>query len=207
MRLQKLARELQRAAHVNMQPETEMRSGTIAVQARIRRASAIAPALALAALVANLSSSPALADATGHHLGLHARAANVAHNSQLADPQVGTTPVSERTAKATPPPTLHARSHVLPSPKPTPAIREVIITHDPSRYGINRYAAPAYIGAGRIATAVRVAPWEPYVDGGSIVASPVYTLAPSPVVSPPAPTVRRVYRSYHLHHRWTAPLY
>jgi hypothetical protein len=84
------------------------------------------------------------------------------------------------------------------APAPSaPPVTYLVVGYDPTRYGINRYARPAYVGAGRLPAVTRIAPWEPYVDGGSVVGRPVYTLAPALVAAPLAAVYRPVWRHYH----------
>jgi hypothetical protein len=93
----------------------------------------------------------------------------------------------------------HARHH-----RPAP-VSGVVVSYDPTRYGINRYSRPAYLGYGRLPAVTYLAPWEPYVDGGSVIGRPVYTLAPALVAAPLAPVYRPVWRHYH--HGWHAARY
>ncbi|NND49760.1 MAG: hypothetical protein HKN60_05865 [Rhizobiales bacterium] len=69
--------------------------------------------------------------------------------------------------------------------------------------GAQGYSAPAYRGHGRVATTVYTAPYEPYVDGGSVVGPrPVgtYERSDGARVIVMQPIVRRVpHRHFHRH--------
>jgi hypothetical protein len=83
----------------------------------------------------------------------------------------------------------------LPIAVAAPAVSYVVLSYDPARHGVNRYATPAYLGTGRVAMATAVAIWEPYVDGGSVV-------GPRPPVALPVAAVQLapVYRPVYRHH-------